>query len=80
MRIRAVLRWSPKERLYRVGSVIWRRGLGPGHGAPTNYDAMFTVALCLPWHIGFRRDLDGWRCWALGVRVHYARSYGGAII
>lgn len=80
MCIKTVLRWSRPEKLYRLFRIVWRRGLGPGHGAPDNYDAELTVALCPPWRIGFRRDLDGWRLWALGVRLHHEKSYGGVIV
>ena len=80
MRFRTVFRWSSRERLYRLFRFIWRCGLGPGHGAPENYDAELTFALCPPWWIGFRRECDGWRLWAMGFRLHHERSYGGVIV
>ena len=80
MKIKTVFRYSPPERLYRLFRFIWRRGKGPGHGSPANYDAELTVALCPPWRIGFRRECDGWRCLSLGIRLHHERSYGGVIV
>lgn len=80
MKFKTVLRWSPHEKLYRLFRIIWRRGLGPGHGLPGHYDAELTVALCPPWRFGFRLDLDGWRLWGFGVRLHHEKSFGGVIV
>ena len=80
MRLKTVFRYSPHEKLYRLFRVIWRRGKGPGVGAPNNYDAELTFALCRPWWIGFRRECDGWRLWFAGLRVHHEKSFGGVIV
>ena len=77
MKLKRVCRWDGDCKLYRLFRVMWRRGLGAGHGAPANYDAKFSLALCRPWWIGFRLECDGWRLWFAGLRVHHAKSYGG---
>lgn len=79
MRLKTVFRYDPDNRLYRLFRVIWRRGKGPGVGAPDNYDAMVTVALSRRL---FRwvRECDGWRLWVFPFRLHYERSYGGVIV
>lgn len=80
MRLKTVFRWDGGSKLYRLFRVIWRRGKGPGVGAPDNYDAELTVAVCPPWRVGFRRECDGWRLWLFGLRLHRETSYGGVIV
>jgi hypothetical protein len=79
MKVKSVFRWSPHERLYRIGRIIWRRGKGPGHGAPRNYDAQLTLALC-PTLFRWESRSDCWFLRLLGIRIHYERSYGGVIV
>lgn len=69
-------RWSPRERLLRLGRIVWRRGEGPGGGK--GYSAKLSLALT-PSLVQFRRDWCEWSLTLLGVRVHYLRSYGGWI-
>ena len=80
MRLKRVLRYDRDNKLFRLGRFIWRRGKGPGHGAPANYDAELTVALCPPWWVGWRRETDGWRLWFFGLRLHHEKSFGGVIV
>lgn len=80
MRLKTVFRFDPSNKIYRLGRIIWRRGKGPGVGAPDNYDAELTLALCRPWWIGFRRECDGWLLWFAGLRLHRETSYGGVIV
>ena len=80
MRFKRVMRWSPHERLYRVGRFIWRRGKGPGVGAPANYDAELTFAVSPRLRFRLRRESDGWILWCGPVRLHRKTSYGGVIV
>ena len=72
---RWVGRLDPNFRLFRVARIVWQRGcVGDGHG----YSVKLTFGL-RPKLFQWNR---GWHDWALtivGIRVHYARSYGGVI-
>jgi hypothetical protein len=73
MRFKRVCRWSRGERLFRVARWTWERGrVGDGRGYGAKFSLAFRPAL-----FQFRRELDGWLFTVLGVRLHYARSYGG---
>ena len=80
MRLKTVFRWDGGNRLFRVARLIWRRGQGPGHGYPRNYDASLSLAFCPPWWLGFRRETEGWRLWFAGCRIHRDTSWGGCIV
>lgn len=79
MKIKLVCRYSKYEKLFRVGRIIWRRGRGPGHGFPYNYDAFFSLAIGLP---RFRLDPShaGWRLWLGPIRIHRHTRYGGCLV
>jgi hypothetical protein len=80
MKLKTVFRLDAGNKLYRLFRLIWRRGRGPGVGAPDNYDASISFAICPPWWAGFRRECDGWRLWFAGLRLHRETSYGGVIV
>lgn len=73
MKIKPVFRYSPTERTFRVGRVVWTNGVvGDGDG----YSAKFSLALR---PVLFHRsdEFAGWDVTFLGLRFHYQRSYGG---
>lgn len=72
LRFKRVLRLDTIQRHYRLFRVMWERGR-PGFGG---YSAKFSVALT-PRLLLFTRQPNGWLVTVLGVRLHYARSYGG---
>lgn len=73
MKLQPVMRSDPDARLFRVARLVWDRGtVGDG----TGYSVKLSVALA-PRLFRFRRELEGWILTLFGVRVHYARSYGG---
>lgn len=75
MRIKWVMRVDTIQRFFRVCRVMWERGVvGDGEG----YSAKFSVAISPHVFSPIRRDAKhDWRVTILGVRLHYARSYGG---
>jgi len=75
MTFKSVLRYSPPERLLRVFRVIWECG-EPGLGG---YSAKFSVGV-KPSLFGFSSEFGGWCLTLLGVRLHYARAYGGRFV
>ena len=74
LRFKRVMRLDRANRIFRLFKIIGERGrVGDGHG----YSSKFSVALepCL---FRYRRGLGSERLVTLiGVRFHYARSYGG---
>jgi hypothetical protein len=74
--VKLFARYSPPERMIRLGRVVWAVGEGPGTGK--GYSAKLSLAL-RPSLFGFRRECDGWIATAFGFRLHYSRSYGGWI-
>lgn len=69
LRFKRVLRFDKSQKLLRLFRVTWERGqVGDGRG----YSAKVAIGLAPRL---FHRD-DG-RITVLGVRVHYAKSYGG---
>lgn len=80
MRLKSVMLYDPQCRIFRIGRIVWRRGEGPGRGAPANYDASLSLALCPPWRLRFHREYGGWLISILGIRVHRNTSYGGCLI
>lgn len=66
--------WAPDERVLRLFRVVWSRGhLGNG-----GYTAKVSFAL-MPKLLQFKRGYWSLLVVLLGVRVHYMRSYGGAL-
>lgn len=71
--MKAVLRTDPNAMLFRLFRWTWNRGqVGDGKG----YSCKLSVALA-PRLFGFRREHEGWILTMLGIRVHFAKSYGG---
>lgn len=68
------VRWSPRERLLRLGRIVWAKGK-PGRGG---YSAKCTLALT-PRAFTFCRGHGEWQVTLLGIRVHYQKAYGGWI-
>lgn len=68
--------WSPRERVLRLGRLVWCRGVPglPGGG----YSAKFSWALT-PRLLSWRRGWHEWHLVFAGLRLHYRRSYGGYI-
>lgn len=67
--------WSPEERVLRLGRLVWDRGrIGDGKG----YSAKVSLALA-PRLLSWSREYWGLVVTFLGVRLHYQRSYGGAL-
>lgn len=75
LRCKRVLRFDEIQRHFRLFRVMWERGeVGFGSGG---YSVKLSVALH-PRLLAWRRDGGpSWCLILLGVRVHYARSYGG---
>ena len=72
-RCRWIGRYDDRQRLVRIGRAVWQRGkVGDGKG----YSVKLSLGL-RPRLWQFRREMFGVIVTALGVRVHYARSYGG---
>jgi len=74
MRMRWIGRYDRRARIFRMVRVTWTRGrVGDGRG----YSAKLSLALC-PRIIGWRRtSYPEWMLTAVGLRLHYQRSYGG---
>jgi len=72
---KSVFRWSPSDRLFRVGRIVWARGDGPGKTGG-GYSAKLSLALA-PVLIGWKKEWRSIAVTVLGIRVHYMRSYGG---
>lgn len=67
--------WCPRNRVLRLGRLVWARGQLMKGG----YTAKLSLALT-PKLFHFSREWK-YSFWLvlLGVRLHYERSYGGAI-
>lgn len=74
MRIKRVMRFDEIQRHFRLFRLMWERGtVGDGSG----YSVKLSVAV-EPRLARFGRDAThDWLVTLFGVRVHYARSYGG---
>lgn len=72
-RIRWIGRRDPSARLLRLLRVVWHRGQV---GAGVGYSAKFSVGL-QPRVFGWRRNGYERIVVIAGIRLHYARSYGG---
>lgn len=76
LKFKLVLRLDRIARLLRVARWMWDCGtVGDGSG----YSTKVSVALC-PKLFGFYREFDGWVLVVAGVRIHYARSFGGRFV
>ena len=76
MTLKPVFRYSPSERTYRIARLVWHRGtVGDGAG----YSNKLSLSLW-PRLFRWQRGSDGWTVVLFGVRVHYARSYGGVFV
>lgn len=78
-RVKRVLRLDTIQRHFRLFRVMWERGIvGDGKG----YSAKLAVGLearLLRWETSYRvrEPRHDWCVTLFGVRIHYARSYGG---
>jgi hypothetical protein len=73
MTFKSVMRLDRRSNLVRLFRVMWDRGtVGDGKG----YSNQFSVALRPAW-FRWHRETDHWFVTVLGVRFHYARSWGG---
>ena len=75
-RAKWVGRYSPPERMLRLGRVMWESGTpGDGHG----YSVKLSAAV---WPVAFRmkRARGEFDATLLGVRVHMKRAYGGKYV
>lgn len=74
MRFKPVLRFDEIQRHFRLFRLLWERGtVGDGRG----YSAKLSVALTPHlWHFS-RGVTHNWLVTVLGLRIGYARSYGG---
>lgn len=78
-RFKWVLRLDTPQRHFRLFRMVWERGTFDGRG----YSVKFSVGVECRWFYleGFNRDRRcwkyDWRVTLLGLRLHYARSYGG---
>lgn len=73
MKIKAFVRYDDDMRMVRLGRIVWQRGaVGDGNG----YSAKVSLAL---WPKLFRleRGFHEVSVTVLGVRLHFAKSYGG---
>lgn len=74
MRAKPVFRADEIQKHYRLFRVMWERGT-PGDG--TGYSVKLSVALA-PRLLGWTREgRADWFLFLAGLRIHYARSYGG---
>ena len=69
--------WSERERLLRLGRLVYRGGEGPGT-ASGGYSAKLSLAL-RPRLLAWRFDRDDKEVTLLGVRFHHLKSFGGWI-
>lgn len=77
-RIKRVLRSDPNARVFRLFRMMWETG-SVGFD-PDAYSAKLSIGLRPRWFDLDRRDYHGspfFILTLLGVRVHFARSYGG---
>lgn len=73
MKLKPVFTWSSMERCLRLFRITWVRGVvGDGNG----YSAKLSLAL-EPRLFSYVAAESNWIVTFIGVRVHYARSYGG---
>jgi len=72
MRFRLVCRYSPGERLFRVGRVMWDRGVVGSGG----WSRKLSLGISGYW-FHWSRHHDEWLVIVLGVRVHCVKSLGG---
>lgn len=82
LRFKRVMRLDRPGRCFRLFRAMWERGkVGDGEG----YSAKLAVAFeprLLRWETSYRvrEPRNDWRVTLLGVRLHYARSYGGRFV
>lgn len=75
MKFKYVFRKAHNRNLFRLFRIIYKRGLGAGHGG-NNYHVSVSLGL-IPKLISFNKDIDEFMFTLFGFRVHYQRSYGG---
>lgn len=72
-----VMRYSPNERLFRLGRLVWNTGnVGDGKGYSTKLSFALTPKL-FRW---YREPSHVWTLVVLGVRVQRSTSYGGRYV
>lgn len=74
MKAKWIMTADGTQRIIRLARVVWTNGtVGDGSGG---YSVKLTFALA-PRLFRFSRQYDGWFLTIAGIRIHYARSYGG---